>query len=296
LKIESVNSPKKSTIDQPSLSIAFIGGGNMAAAIIGGLLKKAHVVLPENIQVVEPSASQCELLRTDFGLEQVISNHELLKPAAVVVLAVKPQVMAQVCNDLSRHPWIANTVFLTIAAGIKIQSLQHWLSTGKLLDVPIRIVRAMPNTPALVGQGISGLAASAQATAADREVATTILSAVGKTMWFENESSLDAVTAMSGSGPAYVFYLLEAFQAAGQKVGLSSEQAKQLAIETFVGASALAKTSPDSFATLREKVTSKGGTTAAALAVMKEKNLAETFEAAVKAANDRSIELGNASQ
>jgi pyrroline-5-carboxylate reductase len=295
LKIEQVNSPKKSSTIQPPLSIAFIGGGNMAAAIIGGLLKKAHIVLPENIQVVEPSASQCELLRTDFGIEQVLSNHELLKPAGVVVLAVKPQVMAQVCKDLSRHPWISNTVFLTIAAGIKIESLQDWLSIGKPVDGPIRIVRAMPNTPALVGQGITGLAASAQATTADRSVATTILTAVGKTMWFENEASLDAVTAMSGSGPAYVFYLLEAFQAAGQKIGLSNEQAKQLAIETFVGASALAKTSPDSFATLREKVTSKGGTTAAALSVMKEKNLAEIFEAAVKAANDRSIELGNAS-
>jgi pyrroline-5-carboxylate reductase len=295
LKIESVNSQKKSKTNKPSLSIAFIGGGNMATAIIGGLLKTGQVVLPENIQVVEPSASQCELLRTDFGIEQVINSHELLKPADVVVLAVKPQVMAQVCKDLSRHAWVANTVFITIAAGIKIESLQHWLSGGESNDVPIRVVRAMPNTPALVGQGITGLAASSQATAADRKVATTILSAVGKTMWFENESSLDAVTAMSGSGPAYVFYLLEAFQAAGQKVGLSSEQAKQLAIETFVGASALAKTSPDSFATLREKVTSKGGTTAAALSVMSEKNLAAIFEAAVKAANDRSIELGNAS-
>jgi pyrroline-5-carboxylate reductase len=295
LKIESTNGQKKSATNRPSLSIAFIGGGNMAAAIIGGLLKTDQVVLPENIQVVEPSASQCELLRTNFQVEQTLNNHELLKPADVVVLAVKPQVMAQVCKDLSQHSWVGNSVFLTIAAGIKIESLQHWLSSGKSIDDPIRVIRAMPNTPALIAQGITGLAASAQATVADREVATIILSAVGKTMWFENESSLDAVTAMSGSGPAYVFYLLEAFQAAGQKVGLSSEQAKQLAIETFVGASALAKTSPDSFATLREKVTSKGGTTAAALAVMKEKNLTEIFEAAVKAANDRSIELGNIS-
>ncbi len=286
-----MNQKQSNEIQQP-LSIAFIGGGNMASAIIGGLVKTSQKVLPQNLQVVEPSASQCELLQTHFGIEQVMANNQSLKPAQVIVLAVKPQLMAQVCQELCKHTWLSNALIISIAAGIRIESLQRWLNIANA--EPIRVVRTMPNTPALIGKGITGLVASAQASAIDRELATTILSAVGKTVWFDNESSLDAVTAMSGSGPAYVFYMLEAFQAAGQKIGLSSEQARQLAIETFVGASELAKTSPDSFTLLREKVTSKGGTTAAAIAVMDEQNLASIFEAAVKSANDRSIELGKA--
>ncbi len=274
---------------EPELSIAFIGGGNMASAMIGGILKKpSHVKL----QVVEPSSSQRELLQTQYELDDVFESSLELKPANILVLAIKPQLMQQVCNQLSQLAWVSESLIISIAAGTTIERIAQWLE-NKTNRKAIRLIRTMPNTPALVGLGITGLVASKNASESDKQTATTIMRTVGSTVWFDDEASLNAVTALSGSGPAYVFYLLEAFQSAGQKIGLTTTQARQLAIETFVGASVLAQSSPDSFSKLREKVTSKGGTTAAALNVMNERGMNEIFSTAISAAYQRSIELGS---
>jgi pyrroline-5-carboxylate reductase len=263
------------------LSIAFIGGGNMASAMLGGLHKNGAT----DIQVVEPSPATRELLQTQFPLLRVIESIQMLLPAQVIVLAVKPQVMNEVCHSLVKaHSWLHSALIVSIAAGTTIGSIAHWLGGHR------RIARAMPNTPALIGMGITGMNGSGLSQN-DIDNASAIVTSVGKVIWFDTETHLDAVTALSGSGPAYSFYFLEAMQKAGEQMGLSAQDAKMLVVQTMKGAAHLAEQSPDALATLRERVTSKGGTTAAALDVMQQKQLDNTIILALKAAQQRAVEL-----
>jgi len=264
------------------MNIAFIGGGNMASAIIAGLLKSGQSAA--QIQIVEPYAPQREKLAHDFaGVQIHAAANTALGAAELVIWAVKPQVFKEVAAQSAA--FMPKALHLSVAAGITAASLQAWLASS-------RIVRAMPNTPALVGQGISGLFALSGVSAADKAQVERALAATGQIVWVGQEGDLDAVTAVSGSGPAYVFYFMEAMMAAGEKLGLSAAAAKQLTLATFAGATHLAATSPETPATLRERVTSKGGTTYAALSHMQGAGLDAIIGAAMGKAALRAQELG----
>ena len=268
------------------LRLAFIGGGNMARAIIGGLRVSQATGRPESssIVVVEPAAELRDALVRDFGVVALEQPTQALRDAQVVVWAVKPQSFGKAAADASAH--IGGALQLSIMAGIRSDAIARAAGTP-------RVVRAMPNTPALIGQGIAGLYARPDVDAAGRAAAEHVLAPTGQLLWVEREEQLDAVTALSGSGPAYVFYLLEALIAAGEANGLSASQAKRLALGTLAGATELAARSDESPAQLRERVTSKGGTTHAALEVMKARGVADAVIAAVAAANDRARQLGD---
>ena len=262
--------------------IAFIGGGNMASAIIGGLI---HQGLPAGqIEVVEPWAEAREALRKHYGIEAQAEAGAALQRAGIVVWAVKPQTFKDAAAQAQAHTQQA--LHLSVAAGIRSSSIAQWLATE-------RIVRTMPNTPALVGKGMSALYARPAVTPAERQSVEAIMASTGEFLWVEEEKQLDAVTALSGSGPAYVFYFLEAMTRAGVGLGLSEQQAHQLAVGTFVGASELARRSDEPPAVLRQRVTSKGGTTYAALQYMEGDGVAAAFERAMQAACQRADELGN---
>ena len=264
------------------MNIAFIGGGNMAAAIVGGMRKKG--VDAATITVVEPFTASRERMAADFAVRTLAVPDESLGNASLIVLAVKPQNMREACGALA--PFLKSQTVLSIAAGIRLPDMRRWLGGNA------KLVRCMPNTPALIGQGISALFAAPGVEVSRRAEAEAVLSAVGQTVWVDREDLLDPVTALSGSGPAYVFYFLEALQAGGRELGLEDETARRLALQTFVGAAQLALASRESFATLRERVTSKGGTTAAALEVMRERGIAESIAAAMQAASRRGQEMG----
>jgi pyrroline-5-carboxylate reductase len=263
-------------------NIAFIGGGNLAQALIGGLLERAHFPRHQ-LQVVEPAEPVQQKLLQAFQLRAEPTVSDKLKQASVVILAVKPQIMHEVCIQL--RPYVADSLIISVAAGIRATDLARWLGTG-------RIVRTMPNTPALVGAGMTGLAALPAANADDRALAEQLLQAVGDTLWVSQESQLDAVTAVSGSGPAYVFYAMEAMQTAARELGFSEEEARRLSTATFYGAAKLAASSTDSAKTLREKVTSPNGTTFAAITRMNQANVAQGIVQGIHAAAARSTELG----
>ena len=263
-------------------SIAFIGGGNMASAIIGGLLKRG---LPASrIQVVEPFAEQRARLASQFQVAVHASAGAALESADLVVWAVKPQTFKDAAEQSRAH--IGNALHLSVAAGIRSNTIAGWLGTE-------RIVRAMPNTPALVGLGQTALFARPAASAADRQAVERVIRTTGEFLWLTQEEQLDAVTALSGSGPAYVFYFIEAMIDAGAGMGLSREQARQLAIGTFVGASTLAQGAAEPPGILRERVTSKGGTTYAALMAMEQDGVKSRFMRAIHAARQRASELGD---
>jgi len=271
------------------MKIAFIGGGNMATALIAGLAGK--LTPGANIHVVDPNPGSLDKLRQEYGVTVAGVADAVVGAAEVLVLAVKPQVMHEVTQQLlpllqaaqaaGRSPLV-----LSIAAGIRSVDLSRWLG-----GYPA-IVRTMPNTPALIGMGVTGMVASAGVSASQREAADQILRAVGATVWLDDESKIDAVTAVSGSGPAYVFYFIEAMQQAAEELGLTAEQGKQLAMATFTGAAQLALQSADPVPVLREKVTSKGGTTYAALTSMEASGVKASIITAVKAAAARGKELG----
>ena len=263
--------------------MAFIGGGNMASAIIGGLLKQG---LPASmIDVVEPFAPQRDKLRAQFpGVNLLDAAGAALARADVVVWAVKPQTFKDAA--LACAPHTRDALHLSVAAGIRSDSMAAWLGTE-------RIVRAMPNTPALVGQGMTGLYARNGVGATDRAQVEAVVATTGALVWLQQESDLDTVTALSGSGPAYVFYFLEAMREAGIQMGLDAATAQKLAIGTFVGASALAAASDDPPEVLRERVTSKGGTTYAALTSMESAGIKAAFVQAMRAAQVRAKELGD---
>jgi pyrroline-5-carboxylate reductase len=266
------------------MRLAFIGGGNMARAIIAGLLAKQAAQAAE-IMVVEPDASTRLRLLAEHGVKAIEAPNADIAHAHVVILAVKPQHMREAAGQLAAVA--GDSLFITIAAGIRVGDLSRWLGRT-------RIVRSMPNTPAMVHAGITGLHAPPLVDAEDRALAERILGSVGATLWFEQEADLDAVVAVSGSGPAYVFYAIEALENAAKDLGLPDGAARSLALWTFVGATKLAIERGEDPAQLRAQVTSKGGTTEAALKVLDAAGVKQHFIDAVRAARDRSVEMGDA--
>ena len=262
--------------------IAFIGGGNMASAIIGGLRKSG--TRGDSIVVIDPGAAQRDKLQADFGVRTLAAADATLAQAGLVVWAVKPQLFNDAAAPCAPH--VGHALHLSVMAGIRSSALVRATGTE-------RIVRTMPNTPALVGQGMTGLFARDAVSGPDRAQVETALAPTGQLLWVAREDDLDAVTAISGSGPAYVFYFVEAMMAAAQQMGLSAEQGRQLALGTFAGATSLALASPDSPSVLRERVTSKGGTTYAAITSMEASGVQADFVAAMLAAQRRARELGD---
>ena len=262
-------------------TLAFIGGGNMARSLIGGLI--AQGLPARQIIVSDPMEAQRQLLATQYGVRVTDSNAEAAVAAQIIVLAVKPQelrgVAQALASTLSHQPLI-----ISVAAGIRASHLQTWLGG-------LPVVRTMPNRPALNGCGVTGLYASTQVPTTQRELASRIMGAVGKSVWVEQETLIDAVTAVSGSGPAYFFLLMELLEAAGVEQGLPAETARVLAIETAYGSGMMAREGSDSPAVLRQQVTSKGGTTEAALKVFEARGMQGIVSDAVKAAAERSAEL-----
>jgi len=266
------------------MELAFIGGGNMARAIIGGLLARGAKAAA--IGVVEPDAAARERLASELGVAAVDEPGAALAEAATLVFAVKPQQMREAARACAPHA--SRALVVSIAAGIRIGDLARWLGGHE------RVVRAMPNTPALVHAGVTGLFARPSVGARDREAAAALLAAVGEAIWFDREEDLDAVTAVSGSGPAYVFYAIEALEQAARELGLAEGASRSLALWTFVGATKLAIERGEEPAALRAQVTSKGGTTERALEVLEQARVKRAFVEAVKAACERSRELGAA--
>ncbi len=264
------------------LKIAFIGGGNMATALIGGLVGKLSA--GKDVHVVDINPSTLKTLQTQFGVTTATEIDNTVAQCDVIVLAIKPQQMKEVLEHLQTY--VSGQLILSIAAGVRISDISRWLNGHRV------IVRAMPNTPALIGKGMAGLVAASEVSAAQREMANAILCAVGATLWVEQEEQIDAVTAISGSGPAYVFYFLEAMQQAAQELGLSAEQGLQLAQSTFAGATELAVQSSESVAVLRDRVTSKGGTTYASLMSMEQNDVKAGIVKAIHACAARARELG----
>ncbi|MDO9365537.1 MAG: pyrroline-5-carboxylate reductase [Methylotenera sp.] len=264
------------------MKISFIGGGNMARAIVGGL--KHDNFEMSAITVLELDAQKRVELAQEFNVH-VTDTYAEFNNTDVIVLAVKPQQLKAVCSQLS--PVLTSQLVVSIAAGVRSKDISRWLN-----NYPA-IVRVMPNTPAQIQAGISALYAMSGVSQAQRDQATTILAAVGKTLWLDAEDKMDAVTAISGSGPAYVFYLIEALQEAGVQLGLDDEAATMLALQTFAGASLLASHSVDNVKTLRAQVTSKGGTTEQGILALEAANIKNTISRAAKAAADKSIALGD---
>lgn len=261
--------------------IAFIGGGNMAGALVGGLVRGGTP--PEAILVVEPFEAQREKLRQAHGVVAQAAADARLAAAGTVVWAVKPQLFAEAAAPCA--PFIGAALQVSVMAGVRSAAIAR--ASGSA-----RVVRTMPNTPALIGRGIAGLFASGAVSAAERAQVEALFAPTGATLWVAREQDLDAVTALSGSGPAYVFYVLEAMIEAGTSLGLSAAQARQLALATFDGAAALAAASPESPETLRAQVTSKGGTTHAAVSVLEAQGVKAAFVQALRAAAARADELG----
>lgn len=264
------------------MRISFIGGGNMATALIGGMLDAGF--RSEDIDVLEPDAAKGAELAHRFDCAAHVQPGEWLTAAEVIVLAVKPQQFHEAAQSIK--PFIARPLVVSIAAGVRAASIARWLGTE-------HVVRAMPNTPALIRAGISGVIALPAVTEPQRAAAARILQAVGEIVWLDNEALLDPVTAISGSGPAYVFYFIEALQEAARELGLDAAQARALAIQTFAGAARLAAEADEPVEVLRERVTSKGGTTAAALASLEKDRVKAAIARAVKAASLRAVELGD---
>ena len=265
----------------PTTRIAFIGGGNMASAIIGGLIRQG---LPATqVMVVEPFEATRVLLKSQHGVQAHPTPGPFLADADLIVWAVKPQSFREAAAPVA--PLAGRALQLSVMAGIRAADIAA--ASGSA-----RIVRCMPNTPALVGRGMTGLF-DASGAPADRQLAETVIRTTGDVLWVEREEQLDAVTALSGSGPAYVFYFLEAMQQAGAELGLTATQARRLAVGTFAGGTQLAADSPEPLATLRERVTSKGGTTYAALTAMEQAGVKAAFVKAMHAACVRAAELGD---
>lgn len=264
--------------------ITFIGAGNMARSLIAGLTTDQAQY---TIRISDPDTEQLKSINENWPVvEAHIDNIEAIKGADVIVLAVKPQLMEIVCRPLKETCQSEQPLIISIAAGITIQNLNIWLDNPKAA-----IVRSMPNTPSLVQSGMTGVFANPTVSQEQINIAESILRAVGKTLWLDNEAALDAVTAVSGSGPAYFFLVMESMQKAAQELGLSAEDARLLVLQTAFGASKLAIASNDNAAELRQRVTSKGGTTEAALNKLIAGGLPSLFEEAMVAAAIRSKEL-----
>jgi pyrroline-5-carboxylate reductase len=281
---------QNSTQKNSNAHITFIGGGNMGRALISGLL--ANGFEPNQISVVESNAATALKLHEDFGVQGIAALEQIALDFSknnVLVMAIKPQDFNVVAKGLAsklKHASAPGPLILSIAAGIRLKDMSRWLDHT-------RCVRAMPNTPALIGKGITGLFADAAVDQSDRALAETICNAVGQAVWVSEEKLMDTVTALSGSGPAYVFAFLEAMQSAGEKLGLDTKTARKLAYATLEGATQLAHNSDEHAGVLRERVTSKGGTTAAALEVMRQQGWHEILEKAIDAASQRGKAMGD---
>lgn len=262
--------------------IAFVGGGNMANSIIGGLVSKGFA--PAAVRACDPLQENLDKLAKDYGVETTTDNASGVKGAAAVVLAVKPQIMKAVCEDLREH-LNHKPLIISIAAGIPVKKLNEWLG-GDLATV-----RCMPNTPALVQAGASGLFANEHCDAEQKALAENIMKAVGIVEWLDDESLIDAVTAVSGSGPAYFFLFMEAMISAGVDQGLSRETATHLATQTCLGAGLLAKNSDVDVAELRRRVSSPGGTTLKAIESFEGNDLRRIVAQAMRACADRAEEM-----
>lgn len=268
------------------MNISFIGGGNMASAIISGLKNNGFNMAA--ITVIEPDAKKRVQLATEFNVQvsdTYVENHSTVSQNNVIVLAVKPQQLREVCKQLSQK--LKSSLIISIAAGIRSADISRWLNNYQA------IVRVMPNTPAQIQAGVSALYAMPNVSQSQRDYANAILNAVGEVLWLDDEVKMDAVTAISGSGPAYVFYLIEALQEAAIGLGLTSEESRMLAVQTFAGASLLAKLSADDVSKLRAQVTSKGGTTEQGILALEAANIKNTMMIAAKAAAEKSRSLGD---
>lgn len=265
-------------------SLSFIGGGNMARSLIGGLI--ADHWPADRIHVTDPDADALARL-SSLGVRTGNDNPAAVDAADVVVLAVKPQVMETVARDLAASIQARRPLVISIAAGIRSTDLERWLGGN------VALVRCMPNTPALVQSGATALFANVRVTEGQRDVAETILRAVGLTLWLDDEGQMDAVTALSGSGPAYFFLVIEALQAAGEQLGLPAGSARLLALQTAFGAAKMALESDEDAATLRRRVTSPGGTTERAIQTLEAGGIRDLIGRALAAARDRAGELAD---
>ncbi len=268
------------------MNISFIGGGNMARAIIGGL--KNNDFDMSAITAIDPDVKKREQLAAEFNVQvsdSYVENDNINKRSHVIVLAVKPQQMREVCEQLSKK--ISSQLIISIAAGIRTADISRWLG-----NYP-SVVRVMPNTPAQIQAGVSALFAMPNVNQLQQDRASTILGAVGTTLWLDDEAKMDAVTAISGSGPAYVFYLIEALQDAAISLGMTAEESSMLAVQTFAGASLLASQSSTDIKTLRAQVTSRGGTTEQGILALETANIKKIILAAAQAAADKSKSLGD---
>lgn len=265
------------------MKITFVGGGNMASALISGLLRQGFSA--QQLLVIEINPENREKLKQNYGISVFENLAEGIADCDIIVLSVKPQQLRDLTRDLV--PVLDNQLVISIAAGIRASDIVRWLNGHN------RVIRAMPNTPSLVGSGVAGLYATPGIDQQDKKNAESIMAAVGSTLWVGEEELLHAVTAISGSGPAYVFYFIEAMQQAAVELGLTTEQARQLSLLTFAGASKLANSSDDDVALLRARVTSKGGTTEQAILAMEKNEIKCKIIAAIHAANDRSREMSD---
>jgi len=268
---------------QTELTIGFIGAGNMASALIGGMIERGRE--PERVMTFDPDTGKTKQLQERFGIRVPEDNASLLQECDVVVLAVKPQVMRDVLSPLAGHLPDPAPLIVSVAAGIRIDSIEKWL--GRRLAV----IRVMPNTPSLVGTGAAGLFANDLVSADQRSMTETLIQSVGVTAWVEDEKQLDTVTGIAGSGPAYFMFFMEAMVDAAAARGLDRDTANTLVVQTCRGAAELARQSPESLEQLRINVTSPGGTTERALQTMQEAGIDEIIRAAVDAAADRADEL-----
>jgi pyrroline-5-carboxylate reductase len=273
------------TVPESRPLIGFIGAGNMARSLAGGLINNGW---PESgLLLADPLPEQRQGVESALGLKTSADNREVAARAGILVLAVKPQVMAAVARGLAETVRAKRPLVISLAAGVRLEALERWLGA----DLPI--VRVMPNTPALIGSGASGLYANRHVSEAQREQAEAILRAVGVTVWLDNEGLLDAVTALSGSGPAYFFLVMEALEQAAVRAGLEAQQARLLTLETAYGAAKMALEGGEEPSVLRRRVTSPGGTTEAAVKVLEDGGVRRLFDEAVRAAGARARELGD---
>lgn len=268
-----------------STQIRFIGGGNMVHSLIGGLIAKGH--RPDQIAATDPDSTRCQTLRETFGIAAHTDNTAAFGMPDVVILSVKPQVMPEAVRSIRSSILDSQPLILSIAAGVRIDQIERWLDSAQA------IVRTMPNTPSLIGLGATGLFANERVTSAQKQLAEQIMESVGLTVWVDEETQLNAVTALSGSGPAYFFYLLEAMQEAGHALGLADDVVTRLVEQTGMGATRLAQQSDDSFSTLRRKVTSPNGTTERALQHLQQAGFNRIIVDAIEAASKRSSELSS---
>jgi pyrroline-5-carboxylate reductase len=266
-------------------NITFIGGGNMASSLIGGLIADGY--LPDHIRVSDPDGETLARLAARYGIRTDKDNRQAVNGADVVVLAVKPQILEKVAREIAHVIKQQQPLVISIAAGIQESALRLWLGESTAL------VRSMPNTPAMLQAGATGMHAGKGVTTEQKNLAESILRAVGLTCWISEESQMDAVTAVSGSGPAYFFLVMEAIEEAARNLGLNDETARLLTLQTALGAARMAIESQDAPATLREKVTSPGGTTESALRILEQGKLRQLFADAVTGADRRSQELSN---